>query len=403
MKQVPLTTGRLAIYNIRRKHIRSICLCVIVGILAFTLFGGSILTVSLKNGMSSTQKRFGADLMVVPKGYEAQTKGVLLQGEPSYFYFDKSVLQKVEKVKGVKKVSYQFFLTSLSKECCTSAVQLVGFDPASDFTIQPWISHTFKDKLKDGELIIGSEIEPEKNKALKFYNYTYPITARLEKTSTGLDSTVFMNMNTMKQLFSQAKEVGMQFLEEQQPGKSISTVLVKIDKNSDADIVAKSIRASIPNVQVIVPQKMLSNLSSNLDMLVIYIQIFSIALWIITALILLIVFSVTINERKKEFAVFRVLGATRKKLIGILLTESILISIAGSVVGIGLASISIFPFSTYIGDKLKLPYLQPHFGMIGTIMLLSLTLSIIIGPLTSIYSAVKISRAETYITMREGE
>lgn len=59
-------------------------------------------------------------------------------------------------------------------------------------------------------------------------------------------------------------------------------------------------------------------------------------LWLFAVIVLLVVFSVTMNERKREFAIFRVLGATQKKL-------------------------------------------------------------------AAIYSAVKISKTETYSTMREGE
>jgi len=403
MKQKSLSDRRLAINNLKRKIFRTTCLGIVVAMLSFTLFGGSILTASLKNGMSSMKQRFGADLMVVPKGYEAQTEGILLKGEPKYFYFDKSVAEEIAKVEGVELVTSQFFLTSLSAACCSTKVQLIGFNPKTDFVIQPWVSKTYSGAIGDGQLIVGSDIVLENNNTLKFYGQSYPIAAQLEKTSTGLDSSVFMNMDTMQKLFAGAKKVGMYFLDEQKPGSSISTVLVKIDKNYDAEIVAKNIRSTVSKVEVVVPQKMISSIAKNLDSLVIYIQIFSIVLWILAAVILGIVFSVTINERKKEFAVLRILGATRKKLIGILLTESLFISITGGIVGTLIASISIFPFSTYIGDKLQLPYIQPHTSTILEILVLSLLLSIVIGPLTSGYSAIKISRAETYITMREGE
>jgi putative ABC transport system permease protein len=38
----------------------------------------------------------GADLMVVPLGYESGAEGILIKGEPSYFYFDKSVLEEIK-------------------------------------------------------------------------------------------------------------------------------------------------------------------------------------------------------------------------------------------------------------------------------------------------------------------
>jgi putative ABC transport system permease protein len=100
MKQTPLTSRQLSFYNLRRRPFRTFCLILVVAVLAFTLFGGSILTISLRNGMSSLQQRLGADLMVVPKGYEADMTGVLLRGEPSYFYSATLLCSKSQRSKG---------------------------------------------------------------------------------------------------------------------------------------------------------------------------------------------------------------------------------------------------------------------------------------------------------------
>ena len=62
------------------------------------------------------QIRLGADLMVVPEGYETQVKDVLLLGEPNYFYMERSAEDIVRNIDGVEKVSAQFYLTSLSRK-----------------------------------------------------------------------------------------------------------------------------------------------------------------------------------------------------------------------------------------------------------------------------------------------
>jgi putative ABC transport system permease protein len=63
----------------------------------------------------------------------------------------------------------------------------------------------------------------------------------------------------------------------------------------------------------------------------------------------------------------------------------------------------VFPFSTLIGERLGLPWLEAPFFSITLLALGSLFLSALAGPLASLYSAFRISRAETYFTMREGE
>jgi putative ABC transport system permease protein len=76
--------------------------------------------------------------MIVPEGYESQAEGVLLNGEPSYFYMDKAVEDTIGEVQGVAAVTSQFYLTSLSESCCDFAIQIIGFDPQTDFIVQNW-------------------------------------------------------------------------------------------------------------------------------------------------------------------------------------------------------------------------------------------------------------------------
>ena len=45
----------------------------------------------------------------------------------------------------------------------------------------------------------------------------------------------------------------------------------------------------------------------------------------------------------------------------------------------------------------------PPAGAVLGLLALGLLLSAVVGPIAAVYAAVKISRAETYVTMREGE
>ena len=213
MSNKPLTIWQLAVANIKRKPLRTAGLIIIVALVAFVLFAGGILSVSLKNGLESMKERLGADLLVVPVGYDEGVEGIIVKGEPAYFYFDKSVETELEKVEGVKSVSSQFYLTSLNQDCCSVPVQFIGFDPETDFSIQPWISEVYSKDIKDGELIIGSDITADENNRLKFFGEEYTVAAKLEETGTGLDQAVYANMNTLVHLFGAAKEKGLTFID----------------------------------------------------------------------------------------------------------------------------------------------------------------------------------------------
>jgi putative ABC transport system permease protein len=72
------------------------------------------------------------------------------------------------------------------------------------------------------------------------------------------------------------------------------------------------------------------------------------AIWALALVILLIAFAMIAGERKREFAVLRLLGTSRSMLGGLILKESALCSLAGGVLGAALASLIVFPFTTLI-------------------------------------------------------
>lgn len=406
MKKPELTLGVLPLKNLQAKPVRTACLVIITAILAFTLFGGSILALNLRQGLETMTKRFGADLMVVPEGASEKAQSLLLRGGTSYFYFDAGVVNKVAKTDGVVCASPQFFLTSLATECCDAAVQLIAYDPATDFVVQPWISEKHSEQVLDGQVVVGSRISVRRNGTIQLFNREYPVAARLSGSASGFDISIFMTMNTMRDLIGYARTEGYNFLavqEKEAVRGRVSAILVKTDPAKAPSLIAGDIRKQNEGVEVMISQGIFARIAVTLSGLVKYIHVFSIALWALALVVLAAVFSGLIHERKKEFALLRLLGATRKRLIGIVLSESSIAGIAGGVAGIALASLAVFPFSTLISERLELPYLDAPPFNIMLLILGSLLLSALAGPLASLYAALRISKAETYYTMREGE
>ena len=74
--------GGLPIRNIIKRPARSVALMIIAAFLAFSAFGGTLMVMSLSNGLDSLSMRLGADIVVVP--YSATSKvsydSVIIQG-----------------------------------------------------------------------------------------------------------------------------------------------------------------------------------------------------------------------------------------------------------------------------------------------------------------------------------
>jgi putative ABC transport system permease protein len=403
MVKTNLSTGVLSLKNLRARPVRTACLAVVAAILAGVLFGGSIIALNLRQGLATMTKRFGADLMIVPEGASEKAQSLLLSGGTGYFYFDDSIVEKVAGTAGVLCASPQFFLASLSADCCDAAIQLIAYDPATDFVVQPWIAEKPETRISDGQVVVGSRINLRSNGTIQLFNHEYPAAARLSGSAGGFDTSVFMTMNTMKELIGRAHAEQFRFLADSYGDGVISAVLVKTDPEKPQSVIAYDIRKQNAGVEVLASEGIFGRIAAALSGLIGYIHVFSIALWALSLVVLAAVFAGIIHERKKEFAVLRILGATRKKLIGIVLSESSIAGIAGGGAGIILASLAVFPFAVLISERLELPYLDAPLAAIIPLAAGSLLLSALAGPLAALYAALRISKAETYFTLREGE
>ena len=132
-----LSFKNLAANNLIQNSQRTFALASLVGVCAAVLFGSFIIASSLKSGLSGMKERVGADLMIVPEGYERGFENVLLFGEPSFFYMDRSIEDQLSAIEGVEAVTSQFYLASASESCCDFPVQIIGFEPESDF-LEDW-------------------------------------------------------------------------------------------------------------------------------------------------------------------------------------------------------------------------------------------------------------------------
>ena len=116
----------LAVKNLRRKPGRTLALTLLTAFLALAVFGGSVVVLSLRNGLNSLEARLGADIILVPS--EAQSKvsfrNMFLQGTTGAFYMDAAVPDKALEVEGVEKAAPQTFLASLKADCCSIKIQV---------------------------------------------------------------------------------------------------------------------------------------------------------------------------------------------------------------------------------------------------------------------------------------
>jgi putative ABC transport system permease protein len=103
--------------------------------------------------------------------------------------------------------------------------------------------------------------------------------------------------------------------------------------------------------------------------------------------------------RSKEIAVRTALGATRERLLQQLMTESVLVSLAGGVVGLVLAYAGVR--ALVAADIRNIPRAE-EIGIDGTVMLFTLVVSILAGVLFGLAPAVHTATPDLHGALKEG-
>ncbi|RFD78383.1 ABC transporter permease [Gardnerella vaginalis] len=400
-----ITLKRLPLENIKRKPLRTCALIVVAACLSAIFFGGSLLSMNLAQGLNSMRARMGADIMVIPNGTHTKAEALLTNGGSSTFYFTNDIENLVRRSPGVQKASAQTYISSLSAGCCAEKLQIIGFDPDSDFVIGPWIYSQHKKTLQKGEMIAGANVLVSYMHTVRLFGHQWPVVAQLAKTGTSIDNSVFVRRESVPQVVEYSTKVHHTAIPKEYAKKAISAVLVKVSKGYSAKQVAENIRKTtgIPSIGIVFPGGVTATTQANLGVFTRTLTFVIAVFWIVGLLVLIAVFATSVNERKKEFASLRILGATRKVLLGIVVRESATLGFVGGVIGVASASLILFPYSSLIAQQLQLPYLEVTALPVIALMLASVLLALVAVIVASALTTLRIATTETYLTLRAGE
>ena len=398
-----MSTRKLALANLKCHMGRTVGLTVLVALLAFVALAGSLVMSSLQNGIGSLEARLGADVIVAPATAKSQQdlNDILIDGVPGQFYMDASVLDEVAGIDGVEVASPQYYLSTMKAGCCSMPVQIIGFDPATDFTVQPWIERTYGGDLGLDQVVVGCNITGAPGATIKLYGVECGIVSKLEKTGTKLDNAVFATNETVRHLINEAVERGFPPDSHEDPAMRISTVQVKVADGYDPEVVAGEITLRVRGAYAVATRAMTSSVAESVSGIAGVIGVLMGVIWVLAAAVLVVVFSIAGKHRAKEFAVLRVIGASRKDLSGVVVKEAVLISALGAVAGIVAALVVVLAFNGALEAALGVPFLTPDIGTMALFAVGAFAVAMVAGPAASAVSARRLSKVDAGQVLRE--
>lgn len=396
----------LALQNLARRTFRTYALLLAIAIVSGAIFSTSTLMWGVNSSLSKGLSKFGADLLVVPKGSMISMKSALLTGEPSLFYMEGGIMEKISGLKGVKSVSPQLFLTSVDGDCCVMGnAFIIGFNPKTDFTVLPWLEEKKERPFQRDDVIVGAANSYNVGDSIFFYGQNLTVYGKLGRTGVGLyDNAIFMDI---EKAYSMAEESHR--IPKVAPLKlvrgHVSAVLVQTEVGAKIPFISFTISKD-PDVKVITAGNIITSVRQNLVTLFGSTLVLSFVLILANALMISAIFSTIVNERKRELGILRALGAPKTAIFRLIVYEAALLTSMGGALGVFLGIVIMRVYQRTIIFNLKalnMPYLWPPASSIVILACAAVAAAVVVGIAGAFYPAVNGSRLQPYDAIRAGE
>ncbi len=420
--------GLLAVSNLRRKPFRTIALVGALAVVIGAFFTDVLLTRTIGNTLEVGIGRLGADLVVVPAGSEEAARKVLLQGTPATFTLPPSTLERLQAWPEIEKISPQLFFRPFSYlVCCTTEqVLMIGYDPATDFTIGPWVRYFIKKNQQEDELVVGHRVKFYPGQQISLFGKLLTVVASLDDTGVGyFDRSAFMPLAGARKLIDHLKksqraervrrrqaveDLSLTHLfdatSEQEKAlarldpNGVSALFCKTRPGTDVKALAKRITDTLDGVTVVNVRAATASVKEQLTSVLDALFLPIIILIVMGTVILAAIFAMSAAERHREVGMLRAMGATKREIFQLFLSESLMVAGLGAVFGILAGGAIVVLFKERIMAALNLLYIWPGPGIVLQVFGLTALVATAIGLAAGLYPALAAARLEPYQAIR---
>lgn len=392
--------GSLALQNLGRRKARSLLLIAAVAIGSGVVFTGATLMRSIDTSMSVGFSRMGADMLVMPEGALTNITAALLTVEPTELAldadaFDKAHIASVERAAPQKIVRVQHSGIGDHHEM----VDLVGFDPARDFTIQPWLAEKLNRPLTADDVILGASRAAPLGSQMLIFGKPHTVYGRLGRTGVGIhERGVFMSFAALDALADKVPGAPAVLA----PGK-VTGFLLELAPGSTALQARFAILSTLKGVKVVSGDSSLTGIRQGLSALLDGILALMVLMFFSTALMVSVLFSAIITERRVELGLLKAIGARRGQVIGMMVVEAVVATGVGGLLGVvlGVLVMRLYERSlVYYLENVGVPFVwldTPHTVAFAAG---AIALACMVGAVGSLYPAWRASRRDPYDLVR---
>ncbi|MCE5284409.1 MAG: FtsX-like permease family protein [Pelosinus sp.] len=394
----------LIIKSLWHRRVQNIALLLSVAVGICLVFSVVLVQCGVSDGLIKAKERLGADILVVPSGAAVEPGEILYGGSPQNIYMGKNIEQKIAVIPGVERVTAQFFTQTLTEECCDigESVRLVGYDPKTDWIVQPWLENIDKPQLAEDEIIVGGKVPTFSAQKIFILEKIFHVAAIMEPSGTGLDKSILMNIQAARDLAQDSANLQEVFAAQGTPADLVSAVLVEI--KPDANIL--DIRAQIEALGQVHAFSAAETKRHIYDQLTIITGLLLMAgiLTVIASIFQLFsrLYSLTL-ERQGEWGLYLAIGAAPKTVAVMIVTEAVLLCAVGSLVGLVFGYILYLWSVNFITAHQAFPFIYPSISIVLLIAFAIFLVWELISAIAAVIPAYRSSHIEPSLVMTRGE
>ncbi len=391
--------------QIRRNPLRSALMAVGVAIFAAVIVAVTLLIVGINQSIDKTVNRLGADIMLIPRGEQIGTQfnEALITGKPTSFYLPRKRVQEIATLEGIERVAAQTYAQTLTNaRCCAGLFFVVGFDRASDFTIQPWLSERDAAWPSEDEdwVIVGDRILLTLGEEVVFYGTSFKVAGVLNPTGTGMDWTVYMPHPALRRMVDRSVTEAVTPL--QIDAQQVSALFIRAQAGVDLIDLAERLERSCPDCQAVLSSSVGKLARAQLKVVAVISLGVVGALWMVAALLSGVVFAQAVRERRSEIGLFLAKGAHRGFILGMVIKEAVLVSAVASLSGAVFAVLVVVSFRQLLGVSLGVSQVLPGPAQVLLLVAALCTIGVLTAVLCACLPALGMLRGEPFEAIKGG-
>ncbi len=392
--------ANLALQNLGRRKARSLLLIAAVAISSGVVFTGATLMRSIDDSMAVGFTRLGADMMVVPEGALTNITAALLTVEPTDLVLDADVLAKVRLASVARAAPQKIARVEHSGiGGHHELVDLIGIDPALDFTIQPWLKEKLGRELRPGDVILGAGRDAPLGSQLLIFGKPHMVYGKLGRTGVGThERGVFMSIATLEAMAPSMPQRPAVVA----PGK-VTGFLVELAPGATALQARFAILSAVKGARVVTGDSSLSGIRQGLAALLKGILAVMLLMFASMAVMVSVLFSAIVTERRAELGLLKAIGARGTQLIGVMVVEAVIATGFGGVLGVTLGVLVMRFYErslVYYLDNIGVPFVWLDLPHTVAFAAAAIVLAAAIGALGALYPAWRASRRDAYDLVR---